>query len=122
MPTPGDADAWQQLDSLTFAVLKGLVRNETRAERRRGFLWLKVASAEDTSVEAPEAMGMDAPAWFRDLPAADQQVLALLAEGYTAGEIAGIVDSTPAAVNKRISRARHRIRDLTRAAGGAADA
>ncbi len=121
VPTPGDAEGWQQLDSLTFAILRGLLRNETRAQRRRGTLCLKVAGVEETSVEAPEPVGTDAPDWFRDLPAADQRVLALLAEGYTAGEIAGIVGATPAAVTKRISRARQRIRGLTRPGGGAED-
>lgn len=121
VPSPVDAGEWQQLDSLTFAILRGLVLNESRAERRRTSLLYKVASDEDPLVPGPEPGQGDAPRWFRELPSADQHVLRLLAEGYSAGEIAGIIGSTPAAVTKRISRARQRIRDLTRRGAGEQD-
>ena len=121
VPSPVDAGEWQQLDSLTFAILRGLIRNESRAERRRTSLLFKVASDDVPLVPGPEPGQGEVPHWFRDLPGADREVLVLLAEGYSAGEIAGIVGSTPAAVTKRISRARQRIRDLARRGAGEQD-
>ena len=122
VPDPVDADEWQQLDGLTFAILRGLVRNETRAEKRRRFLVDKMAHHQPPTPEPPVPSGPGTPAWFLALPPADQEVLGLVAEGYSAGEIAGIVGSTPAAVRKRVSRARQKMRDLARRGGSAEDA
>ncbi len=118
VPTPADADEWVQLESLTFAILRGLVRNETRAERRRRALFTRVSTYRPPSDEAMPTPNQDIPAWFLALPAADREVLTLLAEGYSVGEIAGIVGSTPAATAKRLSRARQRIRQMARLGKG----
>ena len=121
--SPGTPDEWAHVESLTFAILRGLMRNEARSQRRRWLLFAKVTTTTPQPIlEAPEPSERILPDWFEALTRADQELLGLVADGYSVGEIAGILGCTLYAAAKRISRIRQRLRELTPREGGTNDA
>ncbi len=112
LAAPVDPEQRAGLDALAFAILRGLMQNDRRSDRRRSALLRRVAllgGAEPTTGHDPEPPSW--PDWFRALPPADRELLLLLADGFSTEEIAQILGCTKAAATKRLSRARQRVRD-----------
>lgn len=119
MANPVDEGERAGLDALAFAVLRGLMLNHRRSDRRRSALLRRAARLDRSESGTPHDPDPPTwPDWFRALPPADREILLLLADGFTTQEIAQILRCTRAAASKRLSRARQRVRD---AAGAEAD-
>ncbi len=115
---PVDDEQRARLDALAFAILRGLMRNDRRSNRRRSALLRRVAQLDGREPTHVDPEPPSWPDWFTRLPAADRELLLLVADGFSTDEIAQILGCTRAAAAKRLSRARQRVRDV---AGAEAD-
>lgn len=115
---PADAVAARQLRALAFQVLLGVVRNEHRSRRRRrdlrGAIHAQVVvigeQSLDVAVSSASRSAIDH--WLGQLPPAERDVMLLVNAGFTVGEVAQVLGCTDAAVAKRRTRAKKRLREL----------
>ena len=118
---PTNEDERRRLTALTYSIMRGMMRNSLRAERRRRRL-LDTLQAErwgHPSVR-PDVDEQFEPGLLQDcltrLSATDREVLSLLNDGYRIGEIAQILGCSPGAVSARLRRTRRRLKNLMREA------
>ena len=114
LAAPRDEVERRQLMNLSYRVLEGLIRNRTRAQATYRQALVRVGSlAEVTTTDLVEVIVFDEwPEWTRPLALNDRQILELVIDGYRAGEIAELLDCTPAAASMRIQRATKKARKL----------
>lgn len=121
-PAPADDDESRTLQSLAYRVLEGLISNHRRADAayrnaRRQAEGLREHHQQVPNV-ADHVPADGWPDWAERLSLTDREVLGLLVDGYTVGEIAVILDCSPAAVTMRLRRAKERVRRLWPRGGG----
>ena len=114
--TPATEIDWQRLESLTFKITAGHVRNALRSGRQHT---RRVAAAarhllvhnpdRDTTIDA--LVPLEIADLLGSLSRNDRQVLALLLAGYTTGEMAPVLGCTPNAATMRSARARRNLHD-----------
>ena len=115
--SPQSEDEQRQLASLTYTIMNGVISNILRAERRRFRLVDALKSEQHAAPQvepdlADQFIDGHVPEAIRTLPAADQEVLSLLIDGYGVNEIAEFLGTSPGAISMRLSRARTRLRTL----------
>ncbi|WP_199422933.1 RNA polymerase sigma factor [Actinotalea solisilvae] len=103
-----DARAW------VFGIVRNVLLNDRRGERRREALGIRLADSATLVVDAHDdavVSAVDLAAAWRRLPAAHQEVLALAAfEGLTAPQAGVVLGISPVAVRLRLTRARRALR------------
>lgn len=114
---PATDRAEQELRSLAYAVLAGHIRNEYRSRRRRQSLRVRyVQSRQHDEVVPDPALALVANdemmSWMVLLSAEEREVLLLFNAGFDVAETARILDVSEAAVAKRRTRAKKRLRTL----------
>lgn len=115
LPFPADAVAMRQLRALSFQILLGVVRNEHRSRRRRRALHAVLqAHAAVVGERSHDALISQTAVdhWLGMLPKAEREVMLLVNAGFAVIEIAQILECTDAAVAKRRTRAKMRLREF----------
>lgn len=109
-PDPEDDVEWRRLASFAFRIVEALVRTRQRGSGRQRRLLFKLAKLEqpDAFLDAPTE---DQPRWFRELPDAERRLLQLVADGFAISEIAALMGLDPAAVSRRMYRARQHAKE-----------
>lgn len=106
--TDDDARAW------VFGVVRNVLLNDRRGERRREALGVRLADSATVVAEPHEDAvvgAVDLAAAWRRLPEAHQEVLALAAlDGLTAPQAAVVLGISPVAFRLRLTRARRALR------------
>lgn len=111
---------FSSLTGLAFATCRGLVLNHIRSQRRLSRLFSALRNdpitldhiIPDIAHDISESTHSNVRAYLMQLPRRERQTLALTIDGYTTGEIAGILDIDPAAVSSSLYRARRTLRTL----------
>lgn len=123
----GDARAW------LFGIVRNIMLNAQRGERRRGALEVRIAETAYTRADTEDAevvaRRVDLVRAWRRLTPQHQETLALTVwDGLTSSEAAVVLGVSPVAYRLRLSRARRALRALTDpltepavAAGGATE-
>lgn len=121
-PAPADDEESRKLQSLAYRVLEGLLHNAGRADAAYRNALLRAERLHDPTRHvgdvADHVVSDGWPEWAERLSLTDREVLGLLVDGYTVGEIAVILDCSPAAVTMRLRRAKERVRRLWPRGGG----
>lgn len=117
LSVPADDVEDQQLRSLAYKVLNGVIKNEYRSRRRRQALADRVGAFERHPKEGADAsdqiVGQNAVThWLSQLSLDDQQIVLLFNAGFGTEEIAQILGCSIAAAAKRRTRARVRLRAI----------
>lgn len=92
---PADDTERRRLQILAYRIVQGNIRNALRAQGRAS----EPVMADDDSTELLEKLSIT-----------DREVLALVADGYGVAEISLILDCPPAAVGKRLQRAKRNLK------------
>jgi RNA polymerase sigma factor (sigma-70 family) len=107
---------WQRLESLTFKITAGHVRNALRSLRQH--TRREAAAAQHLLVHNPDRdttidtlVPLEIADLLHSLSRNDRQVLTLLLAGYTTGEMAPVLGCTPQAATMRSARARKNLHD-----------
>ncbi|MGH3497894.1 MAG: RNA polymerase sigma factor [Acidimicrobiales bacterium] len=116
LPTPRDSTSLAQLESLTFRVSDGLIRNHTRSRGRQDRLHAAAQLdflTHPSAVESPEAEAVRLDrltSLLALLPKAEREAVALVIYGYKVGEIATLLHARPGTISMRLMRARQELR------------
>ncbi len=101
--------------ALAFTVLRGHIANEIRSRARRRSLVLRLAQLRHETGHDDMAWVDDllhVASWLAVLSPEDQRVIVLHFASYSTPEIAQVLDCTPGAASKRLTRAHARLRQV----------
>lgn len=107
----------REVRALAFTVLRGEIRNEYRARKRRADLTRRTALMDPRPELAPDRHDAvvdrrSVAYWLSHLSRADQEVILLINADFAIEEIAGMLNCSVTAVAKRRTRARRRLKEV----------
>lgn len=118
LPAPVGEIELRKVRSLAYRIAEGHLLNRRRGDRRRQALAVRLISSttKDEAVERDFADSVleEGPALERlsALRHTDREVIALIVDGFSLGEIAAILDCSTSAVKMRAMRARKNLKSL----------